>query len=198
MNNARHAIILLLLVLLGCSPRVANLDSTGKTIVCFGDSITAGFGAESGADYPSLLSRMGSWPVINAGVAGDTTADALKRIEEDVLVHEPRMVIILLGGNDFFRKVPQAETSANMEGIVAQVQGHGAIAVVAAVKIGLLQDIYTKEFKRIAREKGALFVPNIMKGILTDPKLKYDQIHPNAAGYRLIAERVYKAIEPLL
>ncbi len=198
MNNKRYGTILLLFILLGCSPRIANLDSTGKSIVCFGDSITEGVGAERGADYPSLLSQKVSRPVINAGVRGDTTADALERIETDVLAHEPKMVIVMLGGNDFFRKIPKEKTFANMDAIVARIQKHGAIVVIAVVKIGLLQDIYSKEFKSIAKERGALFIPNIMKGILTNPKLKYDRIHPNAEGYRLIAERIYKAVVPLL
>jgi acyl-CoA thioesterase-1 len=198
MNKTRYGIILLAVLIAGCSRGIANLDSAGKTIVCFGNSITEGVGADPDADYPSVLSRKVAWPVINAGVGGDTTADALKRVDQDVLAHEPKMVIVMLGGNDFLRKLPKQETFANMEAIVTRIREHGAIVVVAVVKIGFLGDIYTKEFKRIAKEKGALFVPNVMKGILTNPKLKYDQIHPNSAGYRLIAERIHQAVIPYL
>lgn len=198
MNKTRYGIILLVLFLIGCSPRIANLDSDGKTIVCFGDSITKSFGADPGEDYPNVLSRKVDRPVINAGVVGDTTSDALQRIETDVLEHDPRMVIVMLGGNDFLKKVPKQETFRSMESIVDKIQDHGAIAVIAVVKIGFINDVYTKEFKRIANEKGALFVPNIMKGILSNPQLKYDQIHPNSDGYRVIADRIHKAIIPLL
>jgi len=196
--KTRYGIVLLIFVLVGCSPRVANLDSTGKSIVCFGDSITKGMYVGNGKDYPSLLRQKIAWPVINAGVNGDTTHDALMRIEADVLAHNPRMVIVMLGGNDFLRKVPLGKTLANVDTIVAKIQERGAIVVLVAIRLGLLKDSYTKKFKNIAKKRGALFVPNIMKGILTDPKLKHDPIHPNADGQRLIAERIYKAIAPLL
>jgi len=198
MKILRYLAIVILLAVLGCAPRVANVDSTGTTIVCFGDSITEGAGAARGEDYPSVLADMVSLPVINAGVGANTTTDALARIETDVFDHDPKMVIILLGGNDFLKKVPKAKTVANMEQIAGRVRKAGAIPVIAVVKIGLVGDFYTREFKRIARENGAVFIPDIMKGILTDPKLKYDYIHPNAAGYQIIAERIYKAIEKLL
>ena len=73
----------------------------GQTIICFGDSLTEGVGAESGEDYPSVLSRELGLPVINAGQRGDTTAEALARISDAVLSKNPRLVIVLLGGNDF-------------------------------------------------------------------------------------------------
>jgi len=194
----RYGIVLLTFVLIGCSPRITNLDSTGNSIVCFGDSLTEGKGAEKGNDYPSILRRKVGWPVINAGVSGDTAQDAVRRIEEDIFSHDPRMVIVMLGANDYLRKVPLAKTLANIDTIVARIQDRGAIVVLVTVRLGILKDHYTREFKKIARRRGALFVPNVMKGILTDPKLKYDQIHPNAEGYRLITERIYKAITPLL
>jgi len=194
----QYGIVLLVFVLVGCSPRITNLDSTGDSIVCFGDSLTEGIGAGEDSDYPSILRRKVGGPVINAGVSGDTAQDAAQRIEEDVLAHNPRMVIVMLGANDFLGKIPLANTLANIDTIVTKIQNHGAIVVLVTVKLGILKDDRTKQFRNIAKKRGALFVPNIMKGILTDPKLKYDRIHPNADGYCLITERIYKAIAPLL
>jgi lysophospholipase L1-like esterase len=193
-----YAAIIILLFCCGCSPRIAHLDSKGKTVICFGDSITEGMGAGPGEDYPSVLSGMIGRPVINAGVSGNTTSDALKRIDTDVLARDPRLVIVILGANDFFQKVPKAETFANLAKIVEKVQARGAAVAIGVVKIGWIGDVYTKELKRIARERGAVFIPDVMKGILSDPELKSDQIHPNGAGYKIIAERVYKAVAPLL
>ena len=146
----QYGIVLLVFVLIGCSPRITNLDSTGDSIVCFGDSLTEGVGAGKGNDYPSLLRRKVGWPVINAGVGGDTTQNAVQRIEEDVLSHDPRMVIVMLGGNDYLRKVPLAKTLANIDTIVARIQDHGAIVVLVTVRLGILKDHYTREFKKIA------------------------------------------------
>src|SRR5262245_33920455 len=93
--------------------RVANLSSRGTGIIAFGDSLTAGYGAAAGEDYPSRLSSMIGTPVANAGVSGDTTESALARIDADVLARNPRIVIVGLGGNDFLQNVPISVTEAN-------------------------------------------------------------------------------------
>jgi acyl-CoA thioesterase I len=179
-------------------PQIANRGSQGETIICFGDSITAGSGANQGNDYPSLLSQILGIPVINAGVGGDTTRDALARVDADVLQHNPRMVIIEFSGNDFLRSIPREETLDNLDKLIQMIQGAGAMVVLAEVAAGTFGDAYLEGFQRIAKKRHALLVPNIMKGILFNPSLKSDEIHPNDAGYRLIAERIYIAIEPLL
>ena len=101
--------ILALVVLASCPSRldVANRDAQGSTIICFGDSLTRGLGAAPGHDYPSLLAEALGRDVINAGVNGDTTRDALQRLTADVLARTPQLVIVQFGGNDFLRKVPR-------------------------------------------------------------------------------------------
>ena len=175
-----------------------NRDSQGTTIVCFGDSLTAGFGAETGNDYPSVLRSKVDLPVINTGVSGDTTGDALARLETDVLQHNPRVVIITLGANDFFHGMAKEETLKNMGTILSRIQARGAMVVWAAVKMGLMGDKYQDDFKKLARQKHILLIPNILQGILFDPRYKFDQIHPNSEGYKLMAERIYQKIKPLL
>jgi acyl-CoA hydrolase len=182
----------------GCGPRIANVNSKGEGIICFGDSITKGTGATEGNDYPSLLSQRLDAPVINAGVDGNTTRDALQRIEKEVLTHNPRMVIVEFSGNDFLQRIPLQETLENLDKMVAMIQERGAMAVLLEVRAGYFGDEYIDGFKQIAQKRWALLIPNILKGILANPSLKSDQIHPNDAGYRLIADRVYKKIEPLL
>ena len=178
--------------------RIRNLRSAGQTIVCFGDSLTEGVGAGQGEDYPSVLSRLIAAPVVNAGHRGDTTADALNRLARDVLEKNPRLVILLLGGNDFLRQVPVGDTRKNLETIVQRIQEHGAMVVITGMKLGLFTDEYGAMMENIAEKFGALLVPQVTKGILTDSKLKSDPIHPNGAGYRLIAERVAEKVKPLL
>src|SRR5207244_1517883 len=90
--------------------RVANLDSHGMSVIAFGDSLTAGYGAQPGEDYPSKLSALIGTQVVNAGVSGDTTESALARIDNDVLTRNPRIVLVGLGGNDFLQGVPLATT----------------------------------------------------------------------------------------
>jgi lysophospholipase L1-like esterase len=178
--------------------KIRNIRSSGETIICFGDSLTEGVGAGSGEDYPTVLSRHLAMPVVNAGQGGDTTARALERISDAVLSKNPRLVVVLLGGNDFLRQLPRQETRKNLEEIVRRVQAHGAMVVIAGMRLGLFTDEYAPIYEETARSFGALYVPGVMKGIFSDANLRSDPIHPNGAGYRLVAERIGEKIRPLL
>lgn len=177
---------------------IRNLGSTGQTIICFGDSLTEGVGSGPGEDYPSVLSQGLGVPVVNAGRRGDTTAVALSRLAADVLEKNPRLVVVMLGGNDFLRQVPLSETKTYLEEIVRRTQERGAMVVVSGIRLGLFTDEYGPIFKDIATRRGALYVPEVLKGILSDAKLRSDRIHPNGSGYRLIAERIAEKVKPLL
>jgi acyl-CoA thioesterase-1 len=177
---------------------IRNLNSQGATVVCLGDSLTEGVGANHGEDYPTELARRLSYPVINAGRSGNTSGDALARIEADVLAHNPRLVIVLLGGNDFLQQIPLSQTRTNLEEIVHRIQDQDAMVALVSIRLGLFTDEYGAVYEAIAAKRRALLIPEALKGILSDPKLRSDPIHPNGAGYRLLAERVGGAIKPLL
>lgn len=172
------------------APRVENLESTGSAIVAFGDSLTAGVGAPDGQDYPSKLAESIGRPVVNAGRSGDTTASALARLEEDVLGLDPRVVIVGLGGNDFLRREPIARTEENLRTIVRRVQAAGAMVILLGFEFPTLGASYADMYERVAESEGCLLVGDVADGILNDPALKSDEIHPNARGYALMAERV--------
>ncbi len=191
-------ILLCAMLLCGCGVSIANLDSPGTTVVCFGDSITAGFGLDPDEAFPAILERELTWPVINAGRSGDTTREALDRIGEDVLQHDPKLVVIEFGGNDFFQRLPKEQTLRNFDRIVSRIQKQGAIVAIAEVRVGFLQDVYGRGLKEIARRRKAAYIPDILDNILADPGLKIDQFHPNAEGQELIAKKIKKYIEPLL
>jgi len=201
-NKLIYVIVLLgysVIALTGCAKReIKNINSKGKNIVCFGDSITFGYGAETGADYPSALAKMASSPVINAGIDGDTSTEALKRVNSDILDRDPLLVIVEFGGNDFLRKIPQEVTLNNMKEIIDKIQAHGAMAAVTDMSTGMIMREYRLAFYNLAREKGAIFIPSIMSGVITNPRLKSDFIHPNSDGYNVIAQRIYRVITPYL
>ena len=178
--------------------KIRNIQSSGQAIICLGDSLTEGVGAGSGEDYPAVLSRHLAMPVLNAGQRGDTTAQALERISDAVLSKNPRLVIVFLGGNDFLRQLPRHETRKNLEEIVRRVQAQGAMAVIVGMRLGLFTDEYAPVYEETARHLGALYIPGVMKGILSNAKLRSDPIHPNGAGYRLLAERIGEKIKRLL
>ncbi len=187
----------ILAALSGCGkPAICNFDNKGKTIICFGDSITFGYGANPGEDYPSVLSRMVSLPVINAGVDGDTSFQALERLEADVLSRNPRLVIVEFGGNDFLQKIPKSETLNNLAKVIDRIQQQGAMVALVDISAGFFFQEYRSAFKKLAREKKAVFVPVVLTNIITNPSMKSDFFHPNARGYKMIAKRVYQAVAP--
>lgn len=192
--------ILAVAVLAGCSPRpdIANRDSHGRTIICFGDSLTQGVGASPGRDYPSLLAAALGEAVINAGRSGETAAQALRRLERDVLERDPRLVIVEFGGNDFLHGIPLDETFANLEEIVRRIQEHGAMVVLVAVEPPLRGAASRQRYQQLARTRRAMLVPDLLAGVLANPSLRSDDIHPNDRGYEQIAQRMLTVITPLL
>ena len=203
MRKSRLLVIALLgfcvIAFWGCSQReIKNVDSKGKNIICFGDSITFGYGVNPGEDYPSILGKLLKFPVFNKGVDSETTAEGLKRIEGDVLDWDPYLVIIEFGGNDFLRKVPREETLENIKRMVDKIQAKGAMVAIVDVSSGMILKEYRSAYYRIAITKEALFIPRVLDGIITNPRMKSDFLHPNAAGYKLITQRIQRAIAPYL
>jgi len=180
------------------APKIANLASRGTNIIAFGDSLTAGYGVIAGEDYPSRLAAITGLPIVNAGVNGDTTDSALARIDADVLTRDPRIVIVGLGGNDFLRGAPIATTEANLRTIIQKIHAAGAMVVVLGYKFPTLQANYETMYERVAKDEQCLLVPDLLHGIESNPQLKSDEIHPNARGYQLIAERVAGPLQKLL
>ena len=181
------------------APEIRNTNPSGENIICFGDSLTYGTGAtKKGMDYPSQLARMINRPVINAGVPGDTTATALKRLEKDVLTRSPRIVLITLGGNDLKNRVPREKTFDNLRTIVQSIQDAGALVIVAGIDMPFWDRGFGNAYEDLCDELGALLIPNIFKGIMGKRHLMSDPIHPNDAGYALFAQKFYEGIRPYL
>jgi acyl-CoA thioesterase-1 len=178
--------------------RVANLGAPGEVVVFFGDSITQGYGVRPEDSFPSLVARALGIAFVNAGIPGDTTAAGLARIERDVIAHRPRLTLVEFGGNDFLRRVPLEETLSNLDGIVRTLVSQGMMVVILEVNVGLMGDPYLDGYRAVAKRYGAVLVEDVMKGILADPDLKVDGIHPNAQGHRVIAERVIRMLRLLL
>jgi lysophospholipase L1-like esterase len=164
------------------------------TIICFGDSLTYGTGAGPGMDYPSQLSKMIGRPVINAGVPGDTTAGALKRLEQDVLSRSPDLVLITLGGNDLKNGVTKDIAFKNLKRIVDSIQGQGARVIIGGIKFPMRDRGFARGYKDLADQTGAVLIPDIFKDIMGNRKLMSDPIHPNGDGYKMLAEKFYKAM----
>ncbi len=179
-------------------PPVVDFPTAGQNIIAFGDSLVVGFGASPGNDFVSILPARLGHPIINAGRNGDTTQTGLERLERDVLSRDPRIVILLLGGNDTLRKVPVDETFDRLATIIDRIHQTGAAVILVGVRGSLLGDKYEDEFEALAEAKQTNYVPDILSGIFGHPSLMTDAIHPNNEGNVLMADRLEPVLRELL
>ncbi len=169
---------------------IKNFPSTQSgPIVMFGDSLVEGVGATAGNTLPEQLGKKLGTEILNYGVSGDTTRDGLVRLD-DALEMKPRAAIVLLGGNDFLKKIPRAETFANLEQIVTAFQRGGAITMVVGVRSGIIGGGADEEYETLAKKTGSVYVSDILSGIFGQSDLMSDAIHPNSVGYGRIADRL--------
>lgn len=178
-------------------PTITNYPSGGTDIVAFGDSLVAGVGASEGKDFVSLLSQKLGVPIINLGKSGDTTATGRARLSA-LDPYKPKVVLLLLGGNDYLRRMPKEETVANLSKIIEDLQRRGAVVLLLGVRGGVIQDNFSGEFSTLAKKYHTAYVPDVLSGLLGNKEYMSDQIHPNDAGYARIAERVAPVLEKLL
>lgn len=178
---------------------IVNFPPKGPIIVAFGDSLTEGVGASTPENgYVGVLERRLGITIVNRGVAGNTTADALARIDTDVTPLHPNIIIILLGGNDYLKKIPQQETFANLSQIIKKMQSQGAVVLLLGVRGGLLHDKFSDDFHTLAKDTGSLFVPDVLDGIFGNTKLMSDEVHPNDAGYMRIADKIAPTLDGIV
>jgi acyl-CoA thioesterase-1 len=177
---------------------IKNQNSTGANIIAFGDSLTEGIGATKGNDYVSILSKEIGQPILNKGRQGDTTAQALARID-DVLKNDPKIVIVYLGGNDVLQGVAPETTFKNLSTIIEKIQAKGAAVILVGVRGGIFKDPYKDRFKELTGIYQTAFVPDMMISILGNEELLYtDSVHPNDKGYEIIAEKIGESLHKLL
>jgi lysophospholipase L1-like esterase len=165
--------------------------------VAFGDSLTEGFGASEGNNYPAVLERLLGVKIQNLGKGGETTADGLKRLDE-VAQLWPRVVLLCFGGNDSLNQESRTQTFLNLGRMIDRFHREGSFVVLIGIRSASLRDFNEEHFAKLARDKRVLYVPDMLKGLAFKPLYMSDAIHPNDAGYQRIAERLEKKLRPLL
>jgi acyl-CoA thioesterase I len=201
----KKAFVICLVLLLGVGlyfwSRPGNYKNFPPTAkgewIAYGDSLTSGYGASDGNDYPTVLSRKLGIPIRNLGIAGDTTEMGLRRVEEAANI-QPRVVLLCLGGNDGLQRMSGDEMISNLRRIIQTFHQNGSCVVLIGVRSASLLDSNNGRFKKLAKEEKVFYVPDILDGVFGSPSLMTDQIHPNDAGYQNIAERLAIALSPLV
>jgi acyl-CoA thioesterase-1 len=178
-------------------PALPPLDPTREVVVFLGDSITGGHGLPVEVTFPHRLGAALGIPVRNAGISGDTTGGALGRLAGDVLAHRPKLVVVELGANDAFRRVPPDELARNLRAIVRRIRENGGGALLLHVWVPAIgEDAYRRVFRAIAREEGTRLVEDFLDGVV--PRLTTDGLHPTAEGHARLAERLEPVLRTLL
>ncbi|HET7536599.1 MAG TPA: arylesterase [Candidatus Didemnitutus sp.] len=198
----------LLILMLGFA--CAGFAAENKTILFYGDSITAGYGLDPDEAYPALIQKKIDdaklpWRVVNAGLSGETTAGGLRRLDW-ILRQKVDVFVIELGGNDGLRGIAVDVTRANLSTLIERVRAKypDAKVVLAGMQMPLnMGDEYTRAFAAIypdvARKEQVVLIPFLLEGVGGIPELNQaDGIHPTAAGHAKVAENVWKVLLPLL
>ena len=185
-------------------------SATTRTILCFGDSLTAGYGIDPDYAYPALLQRKidtRGWPfqVVNAGLSGDTTAGGLRRINW-LLRQKVDVLILELGANDGFRGIEPEKIEHNLQGIIDRTKSkypHVKMIIAGMEMAPNLGPSYTSAFRaifpRLAEANKAALLPFLLEGVAGRPKFNLpDGIHPTAEGHKIVAENVWAVLEPVL
>jgi acyl-CoA thioesterase I len=179
-------------LLAACGNSVPPLPALapGDVIVAFGDSLTYGTGASGEQSYPAVLSQLIGREVIGQGVPGERTDGGLQRLPEVLDEYRPRLLLLCLGGNDMLRKVGASVTEANLRRMVELARSRGTEVVLIAVPAPSLFGGSADFYSRIAEDFSLPIENDIINAVLRDNALKSDPIHPNAEGYRRIAEAI--------
>lgn len=177
----------------GCGGSSSPTAPNALTVVALGDSITAGIGTSGNNDYVSRLSSRTGVSIINAGRSGDTTGDALNRLDSAVLSRNADIVIVFLGGNDILQSVPIQQRVSNITTIVQRIRQAGAAVILIDLGSGFL-DAFNGALPGIASQSSSTLVPGALEGVFGVPSLMFDAVHPNNAGHAIIADRIEPAL----
>lgn len=187
-----RALLLLLAALAaacGDAPKLAPL-APDAVVLAFGDSLTYGTGASEAESYPAQLEQLIGRKVVRAGVPGEVSAQALERLPGALDEHQPQLLVLCSGGNDFLRNLGKAQAAANVQTMVSVARQRG----IGVLLIGTPEKGLTVSppafYAEIAEQARIPYEGSVIGEILRNSELKSDTIHPNARGYRLIAERV--------
>jgi len=184
--------LLLIAALASCGEGVPRVPAVGpnEVIVAFGDSLTYGTGAAESESYPAVLAQLIGRRVVRAGVPGEVTAQGLARIEQVIEAHRPALVIVCLGGNDMLRRVDEAQIRSNLRRIISTIRGGGISVVLVGVPRPALLTSAAAFYGELAQEYRIPYEGKILNDVMHQLDLKADLIHPNAKGYRRMAEAI--------
>lgn len=191
-----YGMLLLLALLCGCdTPPPLPPLADDAVILAFGDSLTHGTGASQEQSYPAILAKLTGRTVINAGIPGEISADGLARLPGVLENTRPALLILCHGGNDLLRRIETAQTAANLQAMIELARQAGVAVILVAVPKPDLSIEPPPFYAELAKRYKIPCEEEILPEILAKGGLKSDYIHPNAQGYRRLAEALAKLLQ---
>ncbi|HEY7657776.1 MAG TPA: arylesterase [Burkholderiales bacterium] len=194
---AAAAALLIVFLLEGCGERVPRVPAVApdEVIVAFGDSLTYGTGAAESESYPMVLGKLIGRKVVRSGVPGEVTAQGLARLPQVIDEHRPALVIVCLGGNDMLRRLDEAQIRSNLRRIIMTLRGRGISVVLVGVPKPALLTSAAAFYGELAKEFQIPYEGKVLNDVMHQLELKADPIHPNAKGYRRMAEAIAQLLK---
>lgn len=186
-------VIVCVLAISACGDKPNSLTplAADAVIVAFGDSLTEGTGAKDFESYPAVLSELSGRKVVNAGVAGEISKNGLTRLLTVMEQHKPSLVILCHGGNDLLRKFDVQRLKENLQTMISEVKARGAQILLLGVPKPSLLLGPAQVYQELVAEHSLVAELEVISSVLSKAKLKSDPVHPNAAGYKAIAEAIH-------
>jgi lysophospholipase L1-like esterase len=190
--------IVVILILFSFSKKETNIQAltSQDSILAFGDSLTYGYNAKPNESYPNILSHLSGYRVINEGVLGDTSIEGLKRLAPLLEEHSIKLLILCFGGNDMLQGLSKENLKNNLKTMIQMAKEKNIEVLLISVPNLELFGLSAMElYEEVAEEENIPLLSGLLADILEHPSLKSDQVHPNAEGYKIMAERIYKKLK---
>ncbi len=167
-----------------------------NTILAFGDSLTYGYNAEYSQSYPAILSHLTGLEVINAGISAETSEDGLRRLPQLLENHSIKLIILCFGGNDILQNSSMVTLKNNLKTMIQMAKKKNIdILLISVPNLNLFGLSALELYEEVADEENIPLLSGVLAGILSQPALKSDQIHPNALGYKQLGEKIYESVK---
>ncbi len=192
------AIVFVVLILLTLSNKSTNMNILlqHNTILAFGDSLTYGYNTQPSKSYPTVLSNLTGLKVINAGINGETSDEGLQRLPKLLEDKSIKLMILCFGGNDIIQRKSIASIKNNLKTMINMAKIKKIdVLLVSVPNLSLFGLSPLELYEEVAEEENIPLVSGVLADILSNPALKSDQIHPNALGYKQMADKIYENLK---
>jgi len=173
-----------------------SILSQNDTILALGDSLTYGYNAHIDESYPSILSQLSKYKVINAGINGETSAQGLRRLPKLLEEEHIKLILLCFGGNDIIQHLSMSQLKENLKTMIHMAKEKDIKVLLISVPNFTLFGLSPLElYEEVADETDVPLASSVLADILSQPSLKSDQIHPNALGYKMMGEKIYEKLK---